>query len=94
MNLDRPERSRAVRDRVPAVRFREADRVRLVILNAARDAAPKSGGLVDQIAAELHGARRLAISSAIEKLDREIDRVYPPEKYERLLDPAFDWEAE
>ncbi len=58
----------------------------------AKDTRPTpQNQLVSDIIAELRGAARLARYRALDKLEAEIDRIYPPERYSKLLDPQHDW---
>lgn len=47
--------------------------------------------LVSNIAAELSGAMKLAHYRALNQLEAEIERLYPAERYDNLLNPEFDW---
>lgn len=47
--------------------------------------------LVFTIKKELREATRRALSNALDRIELEIDRLYPPEKYANLLDPRHDW---
>ncbi len=48
-------------------------------------------GLRETIRQDLRSARRAVLWRVLDSIEREIERLYPSERYTALLNPEHDW---